>query len=68
MSEIKVTCSPDVDGVFTQLDAALCLLARAKGESPAKQYFTATTPNVRRLRLDGAVFQIVLTHVEEDDK
>ena len=57
---------PDVPNVFTQLEAALCLLARAKGESPAKQYFFHSTPNVAKLQLDGGVYQIVLTREEPE--
>ncbi len=70
MSETKVNKVPDVSNVFTQLDAGLCLLARAKGESPASQYFFHSTPCVAKLRLDGGVYQIVLTREEptEDKK
>lgn len=57
---------PDVNNVFTQLDAALCLLARAKGETPQKQYFFESTSTVRTLVLDGGKFNIVLTQVEEE--
>jgi hypothetical protein len=59
--------TPDVDNVFKQLDAALCLLARAKGENPAKQYFWNSTPNVAKLLLDGGTYQIVLTKEEPKD-
>lgn len=59
--------TPDVNNVFTQLEAALCLLARAKGDQPGKQYFVTQTTNVRRLVLDGGVYQIVLTQVEPED-
>lgn len=52
---------PDTDNVFTQLEAALCLLARAKGEAPAKQYFFKSTPSTAQLQLDGGTFNIVLT-------
>jgi hypothetical protein len=53
--------APDINNVFTQLDAALCLLARAKGDAPQKQYFFEKTPNVRMLVLDGGAYQVVLT-------
>jgi hypothetical protein len=65
MSNTKV---PDVNNVFTQLDAALCLLARAKGEQSPKQFFFEQTPNVRKLVLDGGTFQVVLTQVEAEEK
>lgn len=57
---------PDVPNVFTQLEAALCLLARAKGEQPARQYFYESTANVRHLLLDGGKYQIVLTKADEE--
>jgi hypothetical protein len=56
--------TPDVSNVYTQLEAALCLLARAKGENPAKQYFYEVTPGICRLALDGGVFQVVVTTVD----
>lgn len=52
---------PDVPNVFTQLEAALCLLARAKGENPQPKFFFNSTPNVAKLQLDGGTYQIVLT-------
>jgi hypothetical protein len=65
VSETKKT--PDVPNVFTQLTAALSLLARAKGENPQKQYFFNSTANVAKLHLDGGVYQIVLTQEEPSD-
>lgn len=59
---------PDVPAVFKQLDAALCLLARAKGESPQKQYFFHSTPNVAKLQLDGGIYQLVLTQEDPEEK
>jgi hypothetical protein len=56
----------DVASVFLQLDAALCLLARAKGEKPQSQFFDQRSQHVCRLMLDGALFQVVITKVEED--
>lgn len=66
MSETKK--SPDVEKIFSALDAALCLRARASGEQPAKQYFWHSTPNVAKLLLDGGIFQIVLTPADEEDR
>jgi len=60
------TKHPDVDNVFTQLEAALCLLARAKGETPQQVYFHASTVHVRRLLLDGKIFQVVLTDIDDE--
>ena len=51
--------------VFTQLDAALCLLARAKGEEPQKEYFWHSTPNVAKMLLDGITYQIAITQEQE---
>ena len=65
--KVKVVKTPDVPAVFKQLDAALCLLARAKGENPQKQYFFHSTPSVAKLQLDGGVYQIVLTQEEPSD-
>ena len=59
---------PDVQNVFIQLDAALCLLARSKGEAPQKQYFYHSTPNVAKLQLDGGTYQLVLTQESVDEK
>lgn len=59
---------PDIDNVFTQLDAALCLLARAKGQQPQQTYFVEKTKNVRHLILDGGAFQVVMTVLEPEDK
>jgi hypothetical protein len=56
---------PNVDNVFTQLEAALCLLARAKGEVPAKAYFLKQSTNVSGLILDGGIFQVVITVPDE---
>ena len=65
MSEKK---TPDVENVFKQLDAGLCLVARVKGENPAKQYFWHSTPSVAKLLLDGGAYQVVITKVEEEEK
>jgi hypothetical protein len=62
------TKAPDVNNAFTQLEAALCLLARAKGESPAAQYFTEKTQHVRVLTLDGAEFQVVMTSADQGEE
>lgn len=57
---------PDVNNIFTQLEAALCLLARAKGEAPQKKYFFTRTTNVRGLLLDNGTFQVVITEITDD--
>jgi len=54
---------PDVASVFLQLDAALCLLSRAKGEKPPAQYFDQRSKHVCRLTLDGHTYQLVITEV-----
>jgi hypothetical protein len=64
VSEHKI---PDVENVFKQLDAGLCLVARVKGENPQKQYFFHSTPNVAKLQLDGGTYQLVLTKVDEEE-
>ena len=66
-SWLRPKSTGDVPNVFTQLEAALCLLARAKGENPQKQYFYNSTPNVAKLQLDGGTYQIVLTQEEPSD-
>ncbi len=60
--------TPEVPNVFTQLEAALCLLARAKGERPQHQYFFNSTTNVAKLQLDGGSYQVVLTQDEPEGK
>jgi len=59
---------PDVNNVFTQLDAALALLARAKGSLPDPEYFHKSTESVRTLRLDGGFYQIVITQEEKEEQ
>ena len=58
----------NVDNAFNQLDGALCLWARAKGEQPAAEYFVKSTVNVRKLLLDGKVYQVVITSQDEDEE
>jgi hypothetical protein len=57
-----------VNDAFKQLDGALCLWARAKGEQPANSYFRESTVSVRELTLDGVKYQVVLTKVLDEDK
>lgn len=57
----------DVDNAFKQLDGALCIWSRAKGEQPLKQYFHEVTPNVRRMLLDDKIYQVIIT-VANDEK
>jgi glucose dehydrogenase len=47
---------PRIDDAFKQLDGALCLWARAKGETPMKQYIHEVTPDVRRVLVGDVVF------------
>jgi hypothetical protein len=56
----------EIDVAFQQLDGALCIWARAKGEQPLPEYFRELTPNVRWLTLDGKTYQVVLTLIEDD--
>jgi hypothetical protein len=57
----------DIDQLFKELEGALCIWARAKGESPQKVYFHEVTPNVRRLLFNDKVFQVIVT-IPEDEK
>lgn len=59
---------PKIDNAFNQLDAALCLRARAIGEVPLKEYFHEVTPTVRRMLIDGVVFNVVVSLSEEEPK
>lgn len=47
-----------VNDAFRELDGALCLWARAKGETPLKQYLHEVTPTVRRVLIGDMVFII----------
>lgn len=58
---------PKVDDAFKQLEGALCIWARAKGESPMKQYFHEVTANVRRVIIGDTVFQMILTVPDETE-
>lgn len=60
------TRDPKVDDAFNQLDGALCIWDRAKGESPKKQYFHEVTCNVRRVLIGDTVFQMILTVADDD--
>lgn len=55
-----------IDSAFEQLEGALCIWARAKGEQPLKKYFYEVMPNVRRMILDNKVYEIVLTVVNDE--
>jgi hypothetical protein len=57
-----------VEDAFKQLDGALCIWARAKGETPLKQYFHQVTPNVRRVLIGETVYQMILTVADEEDQ
>lgn len=62
---------PDANDVFTQLDAALCLLARAKGERPASEYFSLVPDmetDVRKLSLDGGIYSIAIIKMGEENE
>lgn len=65
--EDEMNRKPDVDDVFSQLEAGLVIVDRVKQREPQKSYFRKVTTNVRRLMLDGKEFQVVLTEIEEDD-
>lgn len=55
-----------VDDAFKQLDGALCIWARAKGESPMKQYIHKMSNNVRRMLIGDNVFQVIITVADEE--
>lgn len=60
---------PKIDDAFKQLDGALCIWARAKGETPMKQYIHEITPNVRRIIIGDTIFQVILSvPVDEENK
>lgn len=59
---------PRIDSAFKELDGALCIWARAKGENPAPEYFHEVTPNIRRVIIGDAVYQMILTVADEDTK
>ncbi len=61
----------DVDDVYKQLEGALCIWSRAKGESPQQLYFHEETPNSRRLLFGDKIYNVVITPVgaeSEDPK
>lgn len=58
---------PRIDDAFKQLDGALCIWARARGETPMKKYFHEVTPNVRRVIIGDTVFQMILTVPDEEE-
>lgn len=64
---IKITHrNEDVDDAFKQLDGALCLWARAKGENPMKQYFHEVTPIHRRMIIGDVVFDVTITLADDE--
>ena len=56
----------DVDQAYKELDGALCIWARAKGETPLKQYFHEVSPNVRRMLLNDKVYQVIVTLADDE--
>ncbi len=59
------TRDPKIDDAFTQLDGALCIWSRAKGEQPLKQYIEEVTPNTRRVLIGDTVFVFTVTVAED---
>jgi len=58
---------PDDNDVFKQLEGALCLWARAKGEVPAKSYFNVLEDSRSRiLALDGHQYIIAIAKIGDD--
>lgn len=57
---------PKIDNAFAQLDAALCLRSRAIGEVPLKEYFHEVTPTVRRMLIDGVLFNVVMSLSDDE--
>jgi hypothetical protein len=58
-----------IDDAFKQIDGALCIWARAKGEQPLKQgYLTEVTPCVRRILIGDTVYQCILTVADDETK
>ena len=56
---------PRLDKAFNELDGALCIWARAKGETPLKQYVHEVTPKSRRVLIGDLVFLVTLVEDEE---
>lgn len=59
---------PSIDDAFNQLDGALCIWSRAKGETPFRQNFHEVSPNVRRMLLGDKIYQVVITEVKDDEE
>jgi hypothetical protein len=58
---------PVVDDAFKQLDGALCIWARAKGEQPQKAYFHEVNPYMRRLLLGDQIFEVTIVPADDDN-
>lgn len=56
----------NIDQLVKELEGALCIWARAKGEQPQKLYFHEVTPNVHRLLFGDKVFQLVITATTDE--
>lgn len=59
---------PRIEEAFKQLDGALCIWARAMGETPLRQYIFEVTHNRRRVLIGDTVYQFVVTVADENDK
>lgn len=59
---------PGVDDAFKQLDGALCIWARAKGETPLREYFHEVTPNSKRMLLGDKVFLVTIAEAKDDEQ
>lgn len=60
---------PNEDAVFMQLEGALILLARAKGEQPARSYLEAMDgSNSRLLKLDGGEYVVAIVQLPPEEK
>lgn len=55
----------DIDQLVKELDGALCIWARAKGETPQKIYFHEVTPTTLRLLFNDQVFQVEISKPED---
>jgi len=62
------TRDPKIEDAFKQLDGALCIWARAKGEQPLKQYFHEVTPFIRRVIIGDVVYQMILSVADDEDQ
>jgi len=57
-----------IDEAFKQLEGALCIWARACGETQLKEYCTEMTSGVRRVLIGDEVFEMTLVPIDSDEE